>query len=365
MLVSIVLSMLLQSEVINHKLSSEALAEDRMIQIQLPDTYHRDIETDFPVLYVLDGEYAFSYIRGSVSFLSNSFGHLPKMIVVGIPNTDRAKDFYFTLSNDLDEVPFLNFIEQDLKPYIDKNYRTNGYDILYGWSSASNINMVALDLMPTLFDAHILTGSGVGENGKAYLEKRLDGRAFSNIRMFVTTENPGPRVPYLERFERTLSALAPEGLDAKFIALAGSHVDNIAGGFDAGLRYIFEGYYIPATEVEKGFDNIINYYQTLNDNYPGDFKIPEGAIIEIVTALFGMKKYDDIEKLLNHGLKIYPQSSDLYATYAEALGYMGRAEEGKALYQKAYLHAKSDSQKLKYSAILNQYKSKAPGQSSD
>ena len=352
MLLSIAFSLLLQAEISSEILPSKILGEDRIVQIQLPDNYHRDSKTRYPVVYVLDGEYAFAYATGRVNFVSNGYGHLPQMIVVGIPNTDRGKDYYFGLEESMKTVPFLEFMAQELKPYIDRSLRTNGFDVLYGWSSASNINIVSLVNKPELFDAHILSGSGVGNAGKLYLEKNMPAAVANNTWLYASTESPGPRVSSLERFATVMNKLNPKELRYKIETIEGDHVGNIASGFDAGLQFVFGGFYIPEHDIEKGFTHILNYYESLNNQYQVDFDLPEGAIVEIVTILFAKKKHRDIEQLLEYGLKLYPESTDLYGTYGEVLSYQDNNEEAIKMYQKALQYSKTALDKLKYEAII-------------
>jgi hypothetical protein len=352
MLLMIVFSFLLQSTTRDYKIKSTHLEEDRIYRVHLPDTYDRDKSESYPVVYVLDGEYVFDYAKGRIDFVSNGFGHLPKMIVVGIPNTDRAKDFYFSLDIKSKSIPFLNFMAEELMPKINTTYRTNGFDILYGWSSASNMNITSLVLNPNLFDAHILSGSGIGNNGKAYLETLLPHVKFQQTFLFVSTESPGPRVPYLERFESVINSIKPDGLSYAFEKIEGEHVDNLASGFDAGIRFIFDGFYIPRSDLKKGYDHIIKYYQKLNSNYAVDFTIPEGAIVEMVSMMLGMKMDDDIVKLLDHGLKLHPNSVELYGTYGEFLSYREKFKDAKSMFEKALSVSTSETNKLRFTALV-------------
>ncbi|MEL6255017.1 MAG: alpha/beta hydrolase-fold protein, partial [Bacteroidota bacterium] len=133
----------LPAQVNNHHedqvLYSAHLDEYRGIKISIPSDYDQHNKS-YPVLYVLDGEWVFDYAIGCVDFLSNEIvGQIPKMIVVGIPNTDRKRDLYVNLQSDGSYHRFLNFLEEELMPFINQKYRTNQFDLIYGWSSGSSI----------------------------------------------------------------------------------------------------------------------------------------------------------------------------------------------------------------------------------
>ena len=74
---------------------SEILGETRRVYVQLPEGYGRS-EARYPVLVVLDGEWLFEPARALVRFQSEydvMDVRIPKMIVVGIENVDRDRDY--------------------------------------------------------------------------------------------------------------------------------------------------------------------------------------------------------------------------------------------------------------------------------
>ncbi|MEZ4935094.1 MAG: alpha/beta hydrolase-fold protein, partial [Saprospiraceae bacterium] len=75
---------------------SQAIGEQRVLNIYLPDGYHPDSSATYPVVYVLDGSAHedFPHIAGLVQFL-NMYDLMPKSIVVGIANVNRYRDFTF------------------------------------------------------------------------------------------------------------------------------------------------------------------------------------------------------------------------------------------------------------------------------
>ncbi|MDW3208616.1 MAG: alpha/beta hydrolase-fold protein [Reichenbachiella sp.] len=319
---------------ITHLIQSRALAEDRSINIQLPQEYNNTFDS-YGVLYVLDGEYVYDYAAGTVNFLSNAFGHIPPLIVVGIPNIDRLRDVYVTNDDKDPYAKFLEFIESELKPFIDSNYRTNGFDIIYGWSSASDISMQFFVTKPDLFDAHIQSGTGVGPKTAAFFSEQLSKHNYKNRYLYAGTEGSGPRAVGLEKYKNLIDSLSPKNLKWKFELISSSHVDVLAEGIYNGLKFVFNDFYIPDSVVLKGVEEIKGYYADLDKAYDFQVKIPVGAFGESAGILFQSKPGEAVN-LLKYGLTIHPDSADLHGSLGEVYEYLDQTELAIKYYKLAF-----------------------------
>jgi len=150
------------------ELQSKVLSEKRTLNIYLPEGYHQDDTTRYPVMYLLDGsaDEDFIHIAGLVQFANFSWVNLlPKTIVVGIANIDRRRDFTFptTIAADKKDYPttgssakFIDFIEKELQPYIDKKYRTGPDKMLVGESLGGLLATEILFKKPELFNKYVI-----------------------------------------------------------------------------------------------------------------------------------------------------------------------------------------------------------------
>jgi len=149
--------------------NSVILAEERKINVYLPNGYHDSKnKLKYPVIYLLDGsvDEDFIHIAGLVQFGSFSWINiLPETIVVGISNVDRKRDYTFhTDIKELKEefpttgksVKFMNFIESELQPLVDKNYRTTSAKTLIGQSLGGLLATEILFKKPDMFDNYII-----------------------------------------------------------------------------------------------------------------------------------------------------------------------------------------------------------------
>lgn len=147
---------------------SKILNEDRQLNIYLPHGYSKDSLKKYPVIYLLDGsiDEDFIHIVGLVQFGSFSWiNMIPESIVVGISNIDRKKDFTFPTNNkkDKEDFPttgesenFINFIEKELQPFIERNYQTSSIKTLIGQSLGGLLATEVLFKKPNLFDNYII-----------------------------------------------------------------------------------------------------------------------------------------------------------------------------------------------------------------
>jgi predicted alpha/beta superfamily hydrolase len=149
------------------KFFSKTLNEQRPIQIFLPESYS-DSTKKYPVLYVLDG-YSNSQIASLYTKRKSSYNaHFPEMIVIGINNVNRDRDFSL-INNKADKI--LAFIKDELIPFIDSTYRTEQYRILFGHSLTGNFCLYTLPKVSDLFNGYIILTPAI-EWEQAYLGKK-------------------------------------------------------------------------------------------------------------------------------------------------------------------------------------------------
>jgi predicted alpha/beta superfamily hydrolase len=157
------------------KISSKILAENRVVNIYLPEGYNKSDTVKYPVVYLLDGgvEEDFIHIAGLLQYNTQPWiARFPKSILVGIENTNRKRDFSFPVSN-LDFVErigfkkeqfpayggsakFIAFMENELQPLIQKNYRTTQKKTIIGESFAGLLATEILLKHTYLFDTYII-----------------------------------------------------------------------------------------------------------------------------------------------------------------------------------------------------------------
>jgi predicted alpha/beta superfamily hydrolase len=124
--------------VVERDFHSEILNDDRNLIVYLPPGYDLDFFNRYPVLYMLDGERYFKERREESKYLWSmkktldrliKEGSMDKMIVVGVYSTENRTDQYTPSFDEEYQAggqvqDFTRFLIEELKPAMDKKYRT-------------------------------------------------------------------------------------------------------------------------------------------------------------------------------------------------------------------------------------------------
>lgn len=259
-------------------IQSSNLVEARRVYVQLPEGYSSS-HAHYPVLVVLDGEWLFDLARATVRFFSEIDVvdvTIPRMIVVGIENTDRNRDYVptrdpkddpdFPTAGEADR--FLRFLDQELLPLIDNQYRTVPSRIVIGWSFSGLFTMYSAAAMPDLFDAYLCIGPAIWWDDELVYEMFQKARFDRPKRMVITlgSREEGGQVHtattrLLARFEED----PIEGLRVSHMEFDGvGHSWGIPAALDKGLQELFSGFIAPEDVSNASMDEIENYYKDLS-----------------------------------------------------------------------------------------------------
>lgn len=211
------------------EITSPILAENRVLNIYLPEGYTGNDSLRYPVIYLLDGsaDEDFIHVSGLVQYANFPWVNLlPQSIVVGIANVDRKRDFTFptTIAKDKADYPttggsekFIAFIEKELQPFIDATYRTNSAKMLVGQSLGGLLATEILFKKPQLFNQYVIISPSLWWDKESLLkiQPAFQGKASNPfIPVFVGVGREGK---IMEKDAKTLfKLLKKEGLDTKF-----------------------------------------------------------------------------------------------------------------------------------------------------
>lgn len=261
-----------------HRLFSKALNEERTVWIYLPPDYNnkKNAPAKYPVAYLLDAENNFhSYTGIQQSLARGPYAMIPQMIVVGICNTNRTRDLtpteanrqafydkskpFFKQSGGNDN--FIAFLEKELRPYIDTNYRTSGYNVLNGHSFGGLTAVNILLHHTKLFNAYTIIDPSLWWDDE-YLIKKADSifsiKDFENRNIYVAMANK-ISIPQdtttdmargIRKFEKLLKEKKPKNIrwDFKFYENEDHGTIPIPAEYD-GLRFIFKEHLVQVKEA--------------------------------------------------------------------------------------------------------------------
>jgi len=148
---------------------SETLQENRVLNIYLPEAYHPDSSSTYPLIVLLDGgmDEDFLHVAGIAQFAHFPWvSGMPASIIVGIENTDRKRDFTSPSEYKLDqkELPssggsaaFIQFIQEEMLPLLHQTYPIADKSTIIDQSLGG---LLATEILfkhhPSIFDNYII-----------------------------------------------------------------------------------------------------------------------------------------------------------------------------------------------------------------
>ncbi len=361
------------------QLYSKILREQRKIWIYTPDMNVdiRDTSKHYPVIYLLDADANFESLVGMVRTLSQINGNTvcPEMIIVGILNTDRTRDFTPThIKNDppfIDSIgakktgggeKFISFLEKELIPYIDSSYSTQPYKMIIGHSLGGLMVVDMLANHPKLFNAYISIDPSMWWDKERYLksvQQKISANKYVNTRVYLAIANSLPDGMTFNKLQKDTSAdtrhmRAIFALDKHIkankhngIKYASKYYPDdshtsipVVSQYD-GLRFIFDYYdlKLKPQDFADTAELLANKYQKTYARISEEFgyKVsPHERTIDVFGHFFLSKKqFVTSASLFKLNLVNYPNSHFAYASYGDY--YAARKDTSNAIinYEKA------------------------------
>ena len=146
----------------SHSIQSRPLAEVRTVNVVLPPGYGKSPQKRYPVIYLIDGGLDQDLLHvGGVVQLGSIWGRMEEAILVGIATVDRRRELAGPTSDPElrakyptagASAAFRAFIRDEVKPLVERDYRTSGKDVVIGESLAGLFIVETYMVEPTLFD---------------------------------------------------------------------------------------------------------------------------------------------------------------------------------------------------------------------
>jgi len=331
------------------QIQSKVLGEARKLMVCLPNGYERST-TRFPVLYVLDGEGNYLFSAAVADVLANS-GRMPPVIVVGIPNTNRMRDFTPTATKDAPASggapKFLEFLEQEVFPFVDGKYRTEKYRILFGHSLCGMFAVYTLLSAPDLFQACIAASPYVmyGDNHVVKLAAGKISQPLSGHRLLYMTIGDEPAyLDALGQLTGLLKEKAPASLEWRLDKMPGEDHGTVRlKTLYQGLEILFAGVRLPADLTGLGMEGLARHYESYRAKFGYSVEIPERVINVLGYQLLAQKQTAAALAVFQENVKRFPGSANVYDSLGEALEGAGQPAEAAVQYRQAVQLGKKNS----------------------
>lgn len=322
------------------KLQSRILNEERNLLIYLPDGY-KEAQTRYPVLYLLDGRAHFHHATGVIQYLSTR-GIIPPMIVVGLVNTVRNRDLcpvkLEKLPNTGGADKFLQFIADELIPFIDRKYRTHPHRTLVGHSFGGTFTLYALVNNPDLFNFFIAISPAVFVYNTLLIEDAdtiLAGRSSLNKYVYITVGDEPDFRKGIQDFIKVLESKAPDNLRWEFIDLKKEdHILTPHLSIYYGLETVFSDLRMPDDVLEKGVAAIKDFFEDLSRRYGFEIHASMQTLNVFGFNLMEEKKFKDAIEVYNYCISVYPDFWMAYHNLAYCYQQTGEKELAIKNYEK-------------------------------
>jgi hypothetical protein len=274
---------------VNDTILSKYLNEKRAIEIQLPRSYETEVDKNYPLMIVLDGDYMFNIVSGSVDYLSY-WGDIPENLVVGI----NQKDTRFQDSSVFDNITFTpisstasfyDFIVNELIPYFSKNYRVSNFKVIVGQERTANFaNFFLLKNDPQIRGV-ISISPKISENMNRYLNENLS-KSNSKIVYTLSSSKRDFESIFKNVSELTASLDSIENKNLRFESLI----------FDKENHYI-----LPSVSVPKSIRSTYSMYSDIDKiEYDSIIsKLETSPIDYLINKYQLIKEFYDLDKTIS------------------------------------------------------------------
>lgn len=315
---------------------SKVLNENREIWVHLPKTYNDTAinPAKYPVIYLLDGENNFEYYTGLTDFIARTpYADIPECIVVGIKNTERTRDLTPTKSQKKSPVNpavtlfadsggsenFVKFLQEELKPYINKNYRTQEYSVLVGHSFGGLFAINVLLTHPEYFNAYVTNDPSLWWDNEVtisrtinYLEKNKKFPAHKSLYVSQADNEEQQKnwnsdmTQAIEKFKGIVEKNGTLNYKHSFFQGETHGTVSYPGNYEA-LKFIFKGFRTDIKQLAKNPGLLESEYKTFSGKMGSEFS-PSESYLNVVLKFMKSNDFKESESyFMNLKNKLYPK----------------------------------------------------------
>jgi uncharacterized protein len=326
---------------------SDTLGEERVIFVRTPRQYATATER-YPVLYLTDGEAQFAHTAATVEFLARN-ARMPEMIVVAIGNTDRTRDLTptkatltrpdgrpmeFPTAGGADK--FLTFIATELKPFIEKRYRTAPFSVFAGHSFGGLFTMHALTTRQDTFNAYIAVSPTLTWDNDMPVKRTADllrDRRELPKTLVVTMGDEPVFDGALATLQKMLSGPTPAGFEWEIQRFDDEdHGSVVLRSHYIGLRKVFDRWRLPVDPTgtfEGSFGDLEKHYAALSERLGYTITPPEGTVNNVGYGALQAGRIEEAVRYFELNVRNYPESANVYDSLGEGLEAAGKLEAAR------------------------------------
>ena len=317
------------------RLHSKILAEQRELLVHLPNNYRKNTMLNYPVLYLIDGQRNFNHAVGTLDLLNQSY-MAQEMIIVAIKNTHRTRDLTPTYDESYNEWGisggadnFLDFIEQELIPYVNKNYRANNFKILSGHSLGGLLAVYTLQSRPQLFQAHFAFSPSLWWHDQVIFkgaERFLTTTTELNSYLYLNLgSESGDMLSAFERYTKLLEKHTLMGFNYNLdLDERENHNTTALVGQTQAYKYLSATLECPQEVISQGLPAIKQFFKVQSEKYGYQIKPSYHTVRHAGYTALNKKDIANAIKIFEFNVKHYPYIADGYDRLAYGLAANGQ-----------------------------------------
>jgi len=233
-------------------LQSTTLGQKRYFQVFAPEEYQPGSNEKYDVLYVLDGgNWNIKIIAPMQRFIHDN-GHMPPTLIVSVMGIDRNIELTPTHLSSWGAPTggadkFLGYIKDELIPYINQHYPSNGDNSIWGHSLGGMFVVYAMLKAPDAFKSYIAVDPSLWWDDH-YVPKlavaALPSLAGKKLTLFIAgRQGPPLQGMGIDTMETILKKMAPPGLTWTVVPYSGETHSSVRykSTYD-GLHFTYAGF---------------------------------------------------------------------------------------------------------------------------
>lgn len=331
-----------------YTLQSNVLNEERGYWISLPASYSQPYSDykKYPICIVLDGGAHFSTAANTFQFMGGR--QMPEMIVVGIKNVSRTRDYtpdklQTVRKNDFGGGDnFLQFLEEELIPKLDKDFRTMPFRLLAGHSLGGLLSVHTYMKEQSIFNAFIAIDPSFGGWDNEKMDNKIAAMSPNASSRFIYLASANSFDGQEKNEKRHIRFI--EGINEKFndeIKAEMEYFDDenhqsvplIA--WIHGMKSIFKGYQYSYKNISS-IEALQENYQSISERLSYEILPPESLVNRMGYRALRNK---DGKELALEFFKLnttnYPNSYNAFDSLADAYARLGDKEKAIENYKKS------------------------------
>ncbi len=330
------------------KMQSNILEKEIQLSIHIPDGYADSAER-YPVLYIFQTH--FEQVSGAVKNLYD-YNLTPKIIVVSID----GYEFGYLTPTKIERDPnsgqadkFLQFFKDELFPFMDLNYRTRPYRLVFSNSWGAMFGAYAVLAKPDVFNAAIASIPWIMyDNENQFILKNtelfLNKGKYNNF-LYMTMDNELELLSHLEPFIDILKNNPQQGLEWQYNHWPEEdHTSTPYRSIYSGLGALFADWTrVPKEIADKGLDEIKKHEINLNNKFGYEIGISTTALRLAGQEFKQKENYEEAVAIYKYAIEKNPENAFAYVTLGRAYEENNQLELAKKAFDKGYEIAVSTS----------------------